>query len=177
MIEIYSEQDYISAKKARDKFLTIFFTILAILFAINLTVFIIYTQQEYKTPYKTPMIAFNIVTDAIFTIIYYVLFAIKYKRLASYLKLLRDIHFGNKETNVNTVARIDSSLKTKDGVDFISLVVLVWSDKKNEFYERHILLDVEKPIPELKKGDSVRHVTHGNVLISYELASPDIFQL
>ena len=177
MIEVYSQQDYILAKKSRDAFLTVFFTLLTILLAVTITVFVIFVGQEYNTPYRAPMLAFNIVTCSIFTIIYYVLFAIKYKKVAAYLKLLQDIHFGNKEEGVNTVVRIDSSLKTKDGVDFISLVVLVWSEKKSEFYERHILLDVEKPIPELKKGDVVRYKTHANVLIAYELASADIFQL
>lgn len=177
MIEIYSEQDYYLAKKLRDKFLIIFFSTLAVLLAINITVFVIYTQQEYATPYRTPMIAFNIITDVIYAIIFYILFAIKYKRIADYLKLLRNVFTGIKEEGVNTVNRIDSSIKTKDGVDFISLVVLDWNEKKNEFFERHILLDVEKPIPELKKGDVINHKTHGNVLISYELCAPDLFEL
>ena len=177
MIEVYSEQDYYSAKKSRDKFLAIFFSTLAVLLVINITVFVIYTQQEYATPYKTPMLAFNIVTDVIYAIIFYVLFAIKYKRLDSYLKLLRNIFTGMKEERVNTVNRIDSSIKTKDGVDFVSLVVFDWNEKKSEFFERNILLDVEKPIPELKKGDVIKHKTHGNVLISYELCSPEIFEL
>ena len=177
MIEIYSKQDYYFAKKARNKFLTIFFVTLAILLAINITVFVIYTQQEYATPYRTPMLAFNILTDAIYAIIFYVLFSIKYKRLADYLKLLVNLFTGIQEEGVNTVNRIDSSLKTKDGVDFVSLVVLDWNEKKNEFFERHILLDVEKPIPELKKGDVIKHKTHGNVLIAYELCAPDLFEL
>ena len=176
MIEIYSEQDYYSAKKLRDKFFVIFFSTLAVLLAINITVLIIYTQQEYETPYRAPMLAFNVVTDVIYAIIFYILFAIKYKRLSSYSKLLRDIFTGIKEEGVNTVSKIDSSIKTKDGVDFISLVVLDWNEKKNEFFERYILLDVEKPISELKKGDVVKHKTHGNVLIAYELCSPDIFE-
>ncbi len=176
MIEIYSEQDYYSAKSLRDKFMTIFFSTLAVLLAVNIVVFVIYTQQEFETPYRTPMIAFNIVTDVIYAIIFYILFAIKYKRLSNYLKLLRDVFTGIKEDGVNTVSRIDSSIKTKDGVDFISLVVLDWNERKNEFFERHILLDVEKPIPELKKGDVIKHRTHANVLISYELCSPDIFE-
>lgn len=177
MIEIYSQQDYYVAKKSRDKFLKIFFITLAILLAINITVLVIYTQQEFNTPYKAPMLAFNILTDAIYAVIYYILFAIKYKRVASYLKLLKDIHFGIKEeSSTNTVSGIDSSIKTKDGVDFISLVVLDWSKKKSEFFERHILLDVEKPIPELKKGDVIKHKTHANVLVAYELCSSDIFE-
>lgn len=177
MIEVYSEQDYLLAKSARDKFLKIFFITLAILLAINITVLVVYTQQEFNTSYRLPMILFNIITDSIYALIFYLLFSIKYKRLANYLKLLRDIKYGIKVSGKNTVSRIDSSIKTKDGVDFVSLVVLEWSKKKSEFFERHILLDIEKPIPQLKKGDVVKHITHGNVLVAYELNSSDIFEV
>ena len=60
-------------------------------------------------------------------------------------------------------------------VDCISMVVLQWSEKKQEYFERHVLCDLEKPLPSLNKGDVINYVTHANVLVSYELSSSDIF--
>ena len=83
---------------------------------------------------------------------------------------------GMRTEGKNAFVRIDSSVTVKDGVDFISIIVLDWSEKKQEYFERNILFDVEKPIPEFKKGDIIKHVTHANILISYELAQTEIFE-
>ena len=115
-------------------------------------------------------------TVGIYAIVMFFIFSIKYKRVASYVKMLRDMQEGIKAEGVNTYVRTDSSLVNKDGVDFVSLVVLSWSEKKQEYYERHILFDIEKPLPDLKKGDVIKHVTHANILMSYELASDSIFE-
>ena len=104
------------------------------------------------------------------------IFSIKYKRVASYVKMLIDMQMGIKAEGVNTYVRTDSSIIKKDGVDFIGLIVLDWSDKKQEYFERRILLDLEKPIPDFKPGDMVKHVTHANILMAYELASDRIFE-
>ncbi|MBQ9710266.1 MAG: hypothetical protein IJV67_06575 [Clostridia bacterium] len=85
------------------------------------------------------------------------------------------IQTGLKTTGTNAFVRFDSSITVKDGVDCISMVVLQWSEKKQEYFERHVLCDLEKPLPSLNKGDVINYVTHANVLVSYELSSPDIF--
>ena len=52
-------------------------------------------------------------------------------------------------------------------VDFHVMVVLEWSDKTQEFMRRHVLVDKEKQMPNLKNGDIISYVTHANVLLSY----------
>ena len=176
MTHVYNSEDYVSASKSKNVILKVFFITLAILLAINVTIFVIYTMQEYNTPLKVPFIITSIVSCSVYAIIMYFVFAIKYKRVASYVRMLRDMQEGAKCEGVNTYVRTDSSLITKDGVDFIGLIFLDWSEKKQEYFERTILLDVEKPVPDFKKGDVIKHVTHANVLMAYELASPEIFE-
>ena len=90
--------------------------------------------------------------------------------------MLNDMKNGLSSEGVNAYVRTDSSVTVKDGVDFISIVVLQWSEKKQEFFERNILFDIEKPLPAFKKGDVIRHITHANILMAYELNSSAIFE-
>ncbi len=176
MVQVYNEQDYINTKKQKKVFINTFLITLAALLVVNIAVFVFYTMQEYKTPLKTPLIIFNAATCCIYAAVYYVLFSIKYKRVASYLRMLEDFNSGIFEEGRHAFVRVDSSVTEKDGVRFIPLVFLEWSDKKQEYYERNILFDVEKPVPDFKKGQMILHKTQGNVLVGYELYDDGIFE-
>lgn len=176
MVSIYKTEDFERAEASRKAILTGFFISLAVVLAVCITIFVFYVLQEYNTPLKQPLLITNIVISSIYAIVMFFIFSIKYKRVASYVKMLIDMQMGIKAEGVNTYVRTDSSIIKKDGVDFIGLIVLDWSDKKQEYFERRILLDLEKPIPDFKPGDMVKHVTHANILMAYELASDRIFE-
>lgn len=176
MINVYKTEDYNKANASKKAILRGFFISLAIVLAVCIGIFVYYVFQEYNTPLKTPLLVANIVISSVYAIVMFFIFAIKYKRVASYVKMLIDMQIGIKAEGVNAYVRTDSSIVKKDGVDFISIVVLEWSEKKQEYFERRILLDVEKPLPDFKPGDVIRHVTHANILIAYELASDTIFE-
>lgn len=175
MVEIYNDGDYAVVKKQKKIFLTVFFVTLAALLAVNIAVFVFYTRQEYKTPLKTPLIAFCIITCSVYAIIYYILFAIKFKRINSYMRMLDYFKKGLSEQGRHAFVRVDSSVTEKDGVRFLPLVFLEWSDKEQDYFERNILFDVEKPVPEFKKGQMILHKTQGNILVAYELFDDGIF--
>ena len=176
MIGIYQDKDYKNIEKQRKRLLRIFWISLAVLLALNIACFVFYIFQEYNTPLKTPLIAFNIASCAIYIIVMYPIMSIKYKRVRDYSKMLYYFKNGIKSEGTNVFSGVDSSVTVKDGVDFINLVFLQWSDKKQEYFERNILFDLEKPLPDLKKGDVVHHITQGNILLAYELRSDDIFE-
>lgn len=175
MVEVYNENDYIAVKKQKKQFLTIFFVSLAVLLAVNIGLFVFYTMQEYQTPLKAPLLAFNIISCSIYAAVYYILFAIKFKRINSYSRMLNYFKTGLVEEGRHAFVRVDSSVTEKDGVRFLPLVFLEWSDKSQDYFERNILLDIEKPVPEFKKGEMVIHKTQGNVLVAYELFDDGIF--
>ncbi len=176
MTYVYQKEDYAVALKSKNGILKGFFISLAILLAINIAIFIIYTQQEYKTELKLPLMLANVISCSIYAIIMFFIFAVKYKRVASYVKMLRDMQQGIRVEGVNAYVRTDSSITVKDGVEFISLVFLQWSEKRQEFFERVIYYDLEKQLPDFAKGDVIKHITHANILIAYELASTQIFE-
>lgn len=176
MIAIYDNKDYAVVKAQRKRLLIAFWVTLGILLALDIGVFVFYTLQEFETPYKAPLLAFEIVTCAIFVVVFYPVMAIKYKRVNDYYKMLADISCGITVDGTNTFVGVDGTVTVKDGVSFINLVFLEWSEKKQEYFERNVLFDVEKPVPDFKKGDVVHHVTQGNVLIAYELRREDIFE-
>ena len=176
MTYVYSKEDYVIADKQKKNLVRIFFITLAVLLVVNIAVFVVYTQQEYQTPLKTPLLLVNILSCSIYFIVAYFFYAIKYKRVASYVKMLSDMQTGIRVEGVNTYVRTDSSITVKDGVEFVSLIVLDWSEKKQEFFERAILWNLEKNIPDFKKGDVIKHITHANIMFAYELASNEIFE-
>lgn len=176
MIGIYEESDYENINRQRKKLLVGFWVSLAVLVAVNIAIFVLYTFQEYATPLKVPLLAINIASCALYVIIVYPIMSIKYKRVNNYYKMLYYFKNGIKSEGSNVFNGIDSSITVKDGVDFLNLKFLEWSDKKQEYFERNILFDVEKPLPDFKAGDLVHHITQGNILIAYELRSEDIFE-
>lgn len=176
MVNIYSSEDFEIVKKQKRKIFVIFWCSFAVLLAINIAVLVFYALQEYNTPLKTPLILINILSCSIFAIIFYPIMAIKYRRTKMYYKMLYYFEHGIRREGTNVFVRVDSSVTEKDGVDFINLVFLQWSDKKQEYFERNILLDIEKPIPDFSKGDMIHHITQGNILIAYELKSEQIFE-
>lgn len=176
MTYVYNKEDYEKSNASKKKILKGFFISLSVIIAINLVIFIYYVRLEYNTSLKLPLLIANIFITSVYAIVMFFIFAIKYRRVASYVRMLYDMQTGIKNEGTNTFVRIDSSLTVKDGVDFISIIVLQWSEKKQEFFERNILFDVEKPLPEFKKGDVIKHITHANILMAYELASSKIFE-
>ena len=53
------------------------------------------------------------------------------------------------------------------------MIILEWSEKTQTYMRRHVLVDKEKPMPQLKNGDIINFVTHANVLLAYALKSED----
>ena len=176
MVKIYSDADYECVAKQKKRIRIGFWVSLALLLAINIAVFVLYTFQEFDTPYKSGMLAFNIISDALFAIICYPVLAIRLKRVNCYSKMLKAFKNGIKREGINTFVRVDSSVTVKDGVEFINLVFLEWSDKKQSYFESNILFDPEKPVPAFAAGDTVHHITQANILLEYELNSQDIFE-
>lgn len=175
MVQIYNNSDYLIVKKQKHDFLMAFYISFACILAIVVGLFVFYCMQEFDTPYRTPLLVITIVLSSVYAVVYYLLFSLKYKRIKSYYKMLYNFEYGLKSENANAFVRFDSMITVKDGVDFTNLVFLEWSEKKQDYFERYVLFDVEKPLPEFKKGDFVKFITQGNKMIAYELSSNEIF--
>ena len=85
--------------------------------------------------------------------------------------MMKNLFSGIRETSTGSFFEYDESLRTKDGVEFKSLVFLEWNKYKDDFYERHVLVLIEKEFPKFEENQNVRYVTQGNVLVGYEILS------
>jgi hypothetical protein len=92
-----------------------------------------------------------------------------FRRVNRYYRLTHNLNTGLRETSIGSFFEYDESIQDKDGVDCKSLIFVEWNKYKNDFYERKVLVLYEKPFPEFKEKQTVKYVTQGNVLISYEI--------
>lgn len=172
MVQLYNNGDYEKAAKLKKNLLRIYFAGLSVFLIPAVILFILYLNLPYaSTPEIQSQGDLYMVINSFITgvaIIYsFIYLGIPYKRAKKYFKLLDDIKTGQKVKNVSTFLQNEESIKEVGGVDFRTMVVLEWSDKTQEFMKRHVLVDKEKPLPNLKNGDIIVYITHANVLLSY----------
>lgn len=178
MINVYKQEDYDKASQLKKRLLMYYFIGLGFFLVAVAVLFILYLRLPYASTKEIKSkgdmyMSLNCVITAIAVILSFIYLGIPYKRAKAYFRLLDDIKIGQKVTNVSTFLQNDDSITEVGKVDFHTMVVLEWSDKTQEFMRRHVLVDKEKPMPDLKNGDIITYVTHANVLLSYGLKSEE----
>ena len=93
----------------------------------------------------------------------------KYNRLRKYVNILGYLRIGLKEQYSGQFLRIDEQIEVKDGVDFYKMITKEWNERKQEYFERKVLIDNEKPKPIIPENARVRYITQGNILIKYKV--------
>lgn len=86
--------------------------------------------------------------------------------------MISSLSIGIKHVNNSYFLRYDEP-ELKDSVDYYVLTMCEWSKKKSEYLDRKIYCDKEKPLPAFQAGDKVRYLTHGNIMIAYEITEHD----
>ncbi len=82
--------------------------------------------------------------------------------------MLKFISVGLKEYSCMPFSEIED-WTTRDNVDVNVAVFSVYNRKSDEEMFRHIYVDGEKEFPPFLKGQRVKIVSQGNLLISYEI--------
>ena len=83
--------------------------------------------------------------------------------------MLKHLQTGLTEESVGEFLRFEEETESHEGVDYYTMVLSEWYEKKEEFYERKVLIDAEKARPVITKGNVVRYITQGNILLRYEV--------
>ena len=171
MTNLYEDGDYENALKQKNRMKLIYFIVLGIGLAACAAVYVLFLQLPYQsTDAIKGQKNLYLFLEGLFS------FLIPLKRASAYYGLLNDIRTGQKQKNVSTFLSNEEDIETVRNVDFRVMIVLEWSDKTQEYMRRHVLVDKEKPMPELNNGDIITYVTHANVLLSYGLKSEeDVF--
>ncbi len=168
-IDYYEREFFLEAKKQRRNTLLIYLLMVGIFLLITAGLFVWYCTLPYEDPQISLIKTIQYVLLAIFVVISGIYLGIKYKRINNYYKKCVDVETGLTETSFGNFIEYNESLQTKDGVDFKTLVFLELNPKKNNFFERKVLVFYEKPFPEIEVGQNVKYTTQGNVLKYYEI--------
>lgn len=182
MVQLYKQSDYENAFNLKKKLLIFYFIGLSVFLIGAIVFFILYLSLPYASTPEieakgTLYMIINCVITGIAVILSFIYLGIPYKRAKAYFTLLDDFRIGQKVKNQGTFLQNDISVTEINGVDFHSMIILEWSEKTQTFMKRHVLVDKEKPLPELKNGDIINYITHANVLLAYALKSEeDVFE-
>ena len=169
MTQYFFESEFEKTSKQRKIVLAIYFVISAVYLAASVGLLVWYMTLPYMSPKIATVKFIEYLLSAIFVIFSFVYLGVPFKRVNRCYMLMRNLITGIKETSTGTFLEYDETLQDKDGVDFKSLVFIEWNKYKNDFFERKVLVFDEKPFPEFEENVTVKYVTQGNVLISYEI--------
>ncbi len=176
MISIYTDADYLSAYRQKQK---IFYVFLAATLA-YLVFCIAWLFYHISLPYadngQTLPRVLVYVVSAIYAALVFPFMAIKFSRARRYCKMLGYVCEGLKSEEKNYFYCFREKTLQKDNIDVIGCVFETWSKKKQEWLEREAYFDPEKPLPQIDSGDLVQYITQSNFIVQYEIVEKNALE-
>ena len=169
MVSIYNDADYLSAYKQKQK---IFWVAMSVSFA-YLAFCVAWVIYYISLPYEAPMqilpkiLVFT--ATAGYIVFLFPFLAIKFSRSNRYYKMLGYVCEGIKTEEVNYFYRFQAKTLQKENIDVVSCIFGTWNKKKQEWMEREVYFDLEKPLPDFGEGDHIRYVAQSNFIVQYEI--------
>lgn len=169
---VFDDNDLISSFRQKRRIFWFYVLIAVIYAALCISMLIYYIGLPYKDSMQ-PLPKWIVwVSSCVFVIFTYLYMGIKFHRARRYYKLISYLSVGMKQVNNSIFLRYEEP-ELKEGVDFHVLIMSEWSKKKSEYMDRKIYAAFEKPCPEFQRGDKVRYLTQGNVIVEYEVVGHD----
>ena len=172
METIFQDQDLIAAFSQKRRLFWIYIAVAAVLAALLIGCIVWFVSLPYEDDLAYLPQLILCVGACLFIIFSYVYLGIKFQRSRKYYKMISSLSIGIKHVNNSYFLRYDEP-ELKDSVDYYVLTMCEWSKKKSEYLDRKIYCDKEKPLPAFQAGDKVRYLTHGNIMIAYEITEHD----
>lgn len=169
MTNVYQDTDLLSAYKQKQKYLTIFLCITAAYVAVCTALCIYHASLPYGSPYEIWPKAVAYTLSVLYVVGIFPFMAIKYRRVNRYHKMLAYINEGIKAEESNYFYTFRSQTQQQDNVDVTVCVFGEWNKRRQEWREREIYMDAEKPLPDFSNGDLVHYITQSNFLVHYEI--------
>ncbi len=176
MIDVYSIADLEGVKQLKKKLFIFYCCVSGALLLGSITLFILHILLPYKSTDRLNnldtfyTVLCNVLTG-IFIVFSFVFLGICFKRVSARLKAIQESFDGEKTESEITFISFDERIETVRFVEYKIINAIEWSEKTQDFMDREILFDKEKPFPDFQKGDIIKIRTHANVLISYGLKS------
>ena len=172
METIFQDQDLIAAFSQKRRLFWIYIAVAAVFAALLIGCIVWFVSLPYEDDLAYLPQLILCVGACLFIIFSYVYLGIKFQRSRKYYKMISSLSIGIKHVNNSYFLRYDEP-ELKDSVDYYVLTMCEWSKKKSEYLDKKIYCDKEKPLPAFQAGDKVRYLTHGNIMIAYEITEHD----
>ena len=172
METIFQDQDLIAAFSQKRRLFWIYIAVATVFAALLVGCIVWFVSLPYEDDLAYLPQLILCVGACLFIIFSYVYLGIKFQRSRKYYKMISSLSIGIKHVNNSYFLRYDEP-ELKDSVDYYVLTMCEWSKKKSEYLDRKIYCDKEKPLPAFQAGDKVRYLTHGNIMIAYEITEHD----
>ncbi len=176
MISVYNDADFTSAYKQKQKIFGVLMATTITYFAICLAMLLYHVSLPYDDSRDAIPKAVVYVASVVYVLFIFPFAAIKCSRIRRYFKILTYINDGLKTEETNYFYTFREKSLQKDNVDVISCVFATWNKKRQEWMEREVYLDVEKPLPNFESGDYVRYITQSNFIIQYEILEKHAYE-
>lgn len=168
-LSVYQDADYLSALKQKRKIFTVFMAVTLFYAAFCIGWWIYFMSLPYASPKEILPRLLVYVISALYVIFVFPFMGIKYSRVSRYCKMLYFVGEGMKTEEKYYFYQFRERTLQKDNIDVISAVFAYWDPKKQEWREREVYCDAEKPLPAIESGDYVRYVTQSNFIVEYEV--------
>ena len=165
---VYLEEDFENAFKQKKKLLTIYIIVFCVYLLFSVGMLIWYCTLPYKSSTISLVKLIEFCVTAVFVVFSFIYLTIKFGRSRKYCKMLTGIKVGETVSSIGSFDRYYHNVEVKDGCDFRYMIFKQWNTKKQEFFDRKVLVDAEKEFPKFTEGENVKYFTHANILVGYE---------
>ncbi|MCI8459050.1 MAG: hypothetical protein HFE46_05235 [Clostridia bacterium] len=172
MTYVIDEQEKAKARRTKKRLFWSWFACLtaAVLIVTALTLTAFFLVENYRNRSYTPLFAVAAAFVAIgFACGSLFFFAVKYRLTRKYVRMLRDMDTGLKDTIEARFMGYDDALGMKDGVYFYSMLLKTRPLRRDDIDERKLLIEQTVPKPDLIEGTKLKVVSHANILVAYEV--------
>ncbi len=176
MISVYTDADYLAAYKQKKRVFAWFMIVTMAYLAVCIAMLVYHISLPYASKLDAIPKAVAFVASAAYVVFVFPYMSIKFSRVRRYTKMLFYVSEGMKMEESNYFYTFRTKNLQKDHIDVIACVFETWSKKRQEWLEREVYFDVEKPAPEFESGDYVRYISQSNFLIQYEILEKHAYE-
>lgn len=169
MERVYTGEELAKETKIKKTMMAWWYVALGVYVALTAGFITWFLLLDYEDPLAIWMQVIECAVTGLFGVASFLFFSIPFKRQRRYVKLLGYLDTGLKEFGEGKFLRFSDEIEVRESVDFNHMITEEWSERRQEFLERKVLLDMEKPRPAVQAGDMIMYKTQGNVLIEYEV--------
>ncbi len=168
MISFLDENEYLAVQKER-KMELIKIIVLAVIYALTMLVLVLsFANLPYKSEKGTVIKIITYVVTAIYIFLLYVTVGIKYKRINKYYTMLTNLKTLTPIVTEGSFVKTVEDIETRDFVDLKTIVLSVYVQRRQSFFDRYVYIPYEREFPDFKVGQSIRVYTVENILVGYE---------